>query len=134
MLALALRLVAVTAYCTNWPGRTGSGAAVIVTCVMLLASTIVAALARARLRPVAASRRSAAAATTLPLAACALTVTTNCRCPVALAASAPTFHCTSLPLRVAPSLADTKLVPAGTGTASTAPTELAPLGLPKRSV
>ena len=46
VLALALRLVAVTAYCTNSPGRTGSGAAVIVTCVLPDGGEIAVSVAR----------------------------------------------------------------------------------------
>ena len=105
-----------------------------VICETLCTSTAAAALARARLRPVVGSRRSAVAVTTLPVTACGSTCTTKVRCPLAPAAIAPTFHCTTPLLSTPPSEADTRLVPAGSGTAKTAAAEPVPPGLPKCSV
>ena len=100
----------------------------------LLLNTAAAALPRARLRPVAASLRLAVAATMLPLAACGSSCTVSVRWPVPPAGKAPTFHDTMPPDTAPPSEAETKVVPAGSGTLSTAAGALTPPGLPNTIV
>ena len=129
-----LRLVTVTAYCTSCPGRTASTPEVIATWVKLLLSTATAALPRARLRPVTASRRSAVAATRLPLTACGSSCTLSVRLPAPPAGSEPTFHDTMPPATAAPSEAETKLVPGGNGIASTAAGDAVVVELPNTIV
>lgn len=59
-----------------------------------------------------------------PTAACAVTR------PELAAASEPSVHCTVLPTWVPPPVADTKLVPAGSGSTSVVPVMLAAVRLP----
>ena len=64
----------------------------------------------------------------LPALREALTARLRVRVPLWPAASAPTFHCTTpSPPRLPPSLAESRLVPAGRGTRSRAPALAAPV-------
>ena len=129
--SVALRLVTVTPYVTVSLGPTGSGRATTSSPSGVLPSTLVSALARAAVVPLATTARvSRTRGSTDPRP---MTLTVSRRSPFSPAFTVPSVHVTVLPTTVAP-VATVTVTPAGSVTASVVSSVAAVLRLPNRSV